>query len=111
MIISYINVILNDNHITSKEADNVRYLKRCFKIHEGDFYSKKYPDIERILNRQFEYLYQDNKIDRMEALQKVHLQDLFDLSYDQFSKLSDKAVKSAISKGADPMDLDIYIKI
>jgi hypothetical protein len=111
MIICYINVILDDNYITAKEAENVRYLKRFFKIKEGDFFSKKYFEIGRILDRQFEYMYQNNKIDHTEALQKVQLQGLFDLSYDQFLKLSDKAVKSAISRGADQMDLDTFIKI
>jgi hypothetical protein len=111
MIICYINVILDDNHITSKEAENVRYLKRFFKVKEGDFYSKKHFEIGRILDRQFEYMYQNNKIDNTEALQKVQLQGLFDLSYDQFLKLSDRAVKSAINRGADPMDLDTYIKL
>lgn len=49
-------------------------------------------------------MYQNDKIDNMEALQKIQLQELFDLSYDQFLKLSDKAVKSAINRGADPVE-------
>jgi hypothetical protein len=35
---------------------------------------------------------------------------MFDLSYDQFLELSQKAVQAAIERGADPLDLDTFIK-
>ena len=111
LILCYIHVILDDNFITSKEADNVKYLKLMFKIHEGDFYNIKYSEIEDILDRQLESMYQDNNINNEEALQKVELQELFNLSYDQFLELSAKAVKAAIDRGADPLDLDTFIKL
>ena len=82
-----------------------------FKIHEGDFYNIKYSEIEDILDRQLESMYQDNNINNEEALQKVELQELFNLSYDQFLELSAKAVKAAIDRGADPLDLDTFIKL
>ena len=88
----------------------LNFLKRFFKILEVDFYSKKYHQIEEILNKQFEYMYQNNVIDTNEALQKVELQQLFDLSYDQFLELSRKAVKGAIERGANVIDLDTFIK-
>lgn len=44
----------------------------------------------------------DNDIDANVALQKLHLQGLFDLSNDQFLKLSEKAVNGAINRGAAP---------
>jgi hypothetical protein len=110
MVLAYINLILIDNFITPKEAESIKYLKRFFKIKEGDFYSVKYNDIERILNKQFEHMYHNNIIDTEEALQKVELQELFDLSYDQFLQLSQNAVKAAIDRGANPIDLDTFIK-
>jgi len=110
MILSYINIILEDNYIMEREASNVNFLKRFFKIKEGDFYSLKYYDIERILEKQFEHMYKDNSINKVEALQKFELQELFNLSYDQFLQLSEKAVRSAIARGANLMDLDTFIK-
>ena len=110
MLLAYVNLILDDNYITAKEAESIKYLKLFFKIKEGDFYNKKYYEIERILDRQFENMYQNNVIDNEEALQKVELQELFDLSYDQFLELSIKAVKGAIKRGANPIDLDTFIK-
>jgi hypothetical protein len=72
--------------------------------------NKGLSDIERILNKQFEHMYHNNIIDTEEALQKVELQELFDLSYDQFLQLSQNAVKAAIDRGANPIDLDTFIK-
>ena len=108
IILAYINFVLDDDHITEKEADNVKFLKLLLKIKDGDFYKMKFFEIERILDRQFEHMYQDNQINTEEALQKVELQQLFDLSYDQFLHLSDKAVKEALARGADPMELDTF---
>ncbi len=88
VIIAYINVILDDDFVTSNEAENVKFLKLFFKIKEGDFYKYKFGQIEKMLDRQFEHMYQDNRINTEEALQKVELQELFDLSYDQFLHLS-----------------------
>lgn len=109
LLLYYTNLILDDNFITTKEAENIKFLKRFFKIKEGDFYHYKYHEIEMILNRQFGHMYQDNVIDNNEALHKVDLQELFDLGYDQFLELINKAVKDALSRGAKLKDLDTFI--
>lgn len=110
LILSYINLILDDNFITTEEAENVNFIKRFFKIKEGDFYFNKYREIEIILDRQLEHMYQNDSIDSEEALQKVELQELFDLSYDQFLEISQKAVKAALDRGANPAELDTFIR-
>lgn len=109
MLMAYINFILHDNVITEQEAVNIKQLKRFFRIKEGDFYNYRHNKIESILNRQFEHVYGDNKIDTEEALYKVGLQELFDLSYDQFLNLIDKEVKAALQRGANPNELDTVI--
>jgi hypothetical protein len=110
IILSYINLVLDDDYVTSNEGENVKFLKLFFRIREGDFYKMKYHEIEKLLDRQLEHMYEDNRINTEEALQKVELQELFDLSYDQFLHLSDKAVRAAIARGADPTNLDTFIK-
>ena len=70
-----------------------------------------YADVELLLEKQFEHMYQDNRIDTMEALQKVDLQELFDLSYDQFLEVCNKAAKAALARGADPTDLDTFMRL
>ena len=110
LLLTYINIILDDNVITEKEARNMTLLKRFFKIKEGDFYNYKYYEIERVLDRQFDLMYSNNDIDNDEALKKVELQDLFDLGYDQFLHLIEKTIKSALIRGANPDKLDTLIK-
>ena len=111
VMLVYINLILNDNVITENEAGNLKFLKRVFKIKEGDFYNYRYDEVKEILNRQFEPMYFDNQIDIEEALLKVGLQELFDLSYDQFIKLANEEVNAALYRGANLSDLDTVFKL
>ncbi len=106
LLIVYINIILNDHIITDKEKYNIEFLKKYFKIKEGDFFNNRYYEVEDILQRQFEGLYQDKIISNKEALINVDLQDLFDLSYDQFDKFKEKEVCKAIEQDANITDLD-----
>ena len=106
LLLAYIKLILQDNFISEEELKNLKLLKRLFSIKEGDFYNYRYKQIEEILDRQFTLIYSDNEIDTQEALHKVGLQELFDLSYDQFLELVDKEVKAAIERGAKDDDLD-----
>ena len=53
----------------------------------------------------------DNKIDSQEALQKVNLQEIFGLSYDEFLSLNNEAAIEALEKGADLLDIDTFITI
>lgn len=112
MLLAYINFILDDNVITVNEMANFKQLKRFFKIKEGDFYNYRYSNIEDVLNRQFQLIYLDNQIDTKEALHKVGLQELFDLSYDQFLVLANKEVRAALERGASANELDtVFINV
>lgn len=107
MLIVYINLILNNHEISDNELKNLFYLKLLFRIQEGDFYKNRFDEIDEILNRQFYRMYRnDDKIDYSEALHKVSLQKLFDLSYDQLLEFKEKEVVAAIERGANINDLD-----
>ncbi|HHU34120.1 MAG TPA: hypothetical protein GXZ49_02690 [Bacteroidetes bacterium] len=105
LIIVYINFVLKDHSISFNEKTNIGQLKKYFKIKEGDFYKKKYNEIEEILHRQFERLYADNFINGDEDTHINHLQDIFDLSYDQFDEFKAKEVRRALNEGANISDL------
>jgi HNH endonuclease len=111
MLLVYINLVLNDGVITENEAGNIKLLKRFFKIKEGDFYNLRYDEVDEVLNRQLERLYLDDKIDEAESLYKVGLQELFDLSYDQFLEFSNKQDKAALQRGATLPALDTVFKL
>lgn len=106
LLISYINLILKDHVISHSEKRNIQLLKMYFKIEEGDFYKYNRKDIETSLAKQFELLYNDNMIDKNEALYNVDLQDLFNLGYDQIEEIKRKEVEKALNRGANITDLD-----
>jgi hypothetical protein len=107
LVIDYIILALNDHLLTDEEIENVLYLKRLFEIRDGDFYREKYMAIGLVLDKQFQLIYRnDYKVSLEEALRKVHLQDIFDLSYDQFLEFKEKEIRNALNNGADLRDLD-----
>jgi hypothetical protein len=106
IIIDYAIIIVNDGIISQSESFNLKYLKRLFKIKEGDFFKLKQQEIKEIIQQQLYRLYSDNSIDTKEALYKVELQDLFDLSYEQMSLFVNPLVYEALERGANLTDLD-----
>jgi len=110
IILDYIGIVLNDDIITEDELSNCDQLKLIFKIEEGDFYKYKFTEINKILLKQLFKLYLDNTINKEEALQKVALQKLFDLSYDQFNEFDLHEAEHALERGADVNELDIFIR-
>lgn len=107
VLMRYIRLALKDHHITEEERKDVETLKKLFKIREGDLFNEKRDEIREILQQQFNRLYADKKIDRSEALYKVALQDMFDLSYDQMESFASDEIIKALREGASPHDLDI----
>lgn len=109
VIIDYVELILDDNTISSEEMNTLRMMKMFFHVQEGDFLKQhKEKQIEHILCRQLCLIYQDNKVDKDESLMKVDLQELFGLSYDQFLKFERKAIEQALKNGADIKNLDTF---
>ncbi len=86
LLLAYLNVILEDHYISEKEYLDFGLLKILFKIREGDFYSKRFNQVKEILLEQVSILWEENNMTPGEALLKVNLQDMFSLSYDQFSE-------------------------
>ena len=106
LIIVYVNLVLNDHIISENERNNIELLKIYFKIKEGDFIENRHAEIEDVLQRQFERQYTDDKIDHKESIHNVYLQEIFDLSYDQFDKFKEYEIVRALARGADITELD-----
>jgi len=88
LIIHYIYRSLNDNALSKTEKANIRFLKLVLEVKEGDFMKNKEikAEVTDIMKIQLRLLYiDDDKIDKQEALHKVDLQEIFGLSYDEFS--------------------------
>jgi hypothetical protein len=106
LLIAYINIVLKDNIITDDELRNLKILKLYFRVKEGDFYKKCYKGVENILHQQFEILYSDNKITSEEEKHDLRLQELFDLSYDQFDEFKENEIRKVLLRGANITELN-----
>ena len=112
IIIDYAKIILEDDCLTEDEMRVISLLKKYFQIKEGDFYVYgKKSDVEYILTSQLEKMYADGVIDKEEAIMKTDLQELFNLSYNQFLKIVNKVAVNAFNNGARIEDLDTFIKL
>jgi len=105
-LIEYAVLVLEDNVLTENEKTNFHFLKLYFEIKAGDFYKNKYQKIKMILEKEFEKLYADDLITADESEYTVILQDMFDLTYDQFDKLKEDIIRKSIERGASITDLD-----
>ncbi|TDS52413.1 hypothetical protein [Myroides indicus] len=106
-LISYAYFVLSDDFISEEELYDFTALKRIFRIKEGDFIKLKHFEVLEVLKQQFIRMYSDNFIDTKEAITKVNLQIMFDLSYDEFESLKEDEVITSLINGANPKDLDI----
>ncbi|MGS2761396.1 hypothetical protein [Sinomicrobium sp. M5D2P9] len=106
-LISYADFILEDNFISGEELNDFEILKRIFRIKEGDFIRLKGFQVKEILKKQFIRMYSDDYIDKKEAIEKVNLQIMFDLSFDEFETLKEDEIISSLRGGANPKDLNI----
>lgn len=108
----YIKIALKDNSISIEEINSVKFLKLLLDINEGDFVAdvNQYNEVADIIKTQLESMYaDDNKIDSNESIQKVHLQEMFGLNYDQFLQIANDIELNAIDRGAEYIDLDSFI--
>ncbi len=107
-ILEYIKLSLEDKLLTEEEKSNIIYLKRLFQIRPGDFYLHHILEVEQIIYNQFSIMYQDNLVSDEEALLKVDLQEIFDLSFDQMNQYSKKESITSVKQGVDVNDLDVF---
>ncbi len=108
LIFEYIKFSLEDNILTRKEREPIIYLKRLFQIQPGDFYDHNKLELEKLISFQLSKIYADNFVTPEEALLKVDIQELFDLSFDQMNEYAKEQAIVSVQKGADPIDLDVF---
>jgi len=112
LIIHYIYNALNDNKLTQAEKGNIRFLKMALEVLEGDFGKNKKvkTEVANIIKTQLRLIYiDDDEIDKEEALHKVDLQEIFGLSYDEFSVFDKFEAQLAIQRGARLENLDTVV--
>ncbi len=108
LIFEFIKLAFEDNILTVEEKNYIIYLKRLFHIKHGDFYVHSNGFIEQIIDYQLTKIYEDSFVTPQEALLKVDLQELFDLSFDQMNEYTKPKARTPIHQGANPIDLDVF---
>lgn len=111
VMFDYIDLCLEDDVLTQSEMQDFQTLQRFFRIQEGDFIRcHKEREIKNVLTEQLRKIQSDKVVDKSEALMKNDLQAMFGLSYDQFLAIENEVSKESIKNGANPLDLDTFIK-
>lgn len=111
VMFDYIDLCLEDDVLTQSEMQDFQTLQRFFRIQEGDFIRcHKEREIKNVLTEQLRKIQSDKVVDKSEALIKNDLQAMFGLSYDQFLAIENEVSKESIKNGANPLDLDTFIK-
>ena len=111
VMFDYIDECLEDDVLTQSEMQDFRVMQRFFRIQEGDFIRcHKEREIKKVLTEQLRKMQSDKVVDKIEALMKNDLQAMFGLSYDQFLAIENEVSKESIKGGANPLDLDTFIK-
>lgn len=107
-IFEYIRIALKDDLLSTEEKEVIGYFKRIFKIIPGDFIFHTNDQVENVITYQLTKMYSDNYITQEEALLKIDLQELFDLSFDQMNEYSKLEATVSLKQGADIGDLDVF---
>ena len=98
IILSFTRSCSEDLELTPHELDCVRTLKRLFRIKEGDFLRFRGPDVHEAVSVQLEYVLADGYIERAEDLHLVGLQQVFDLGFDDFTRIAHPDVLELLKK-------------
>lgn len=110
VVIDYANICLEDNALSEKEMEQIGLLKLFFRIKEGDFYKfGKEKEVKQVLSIQLRKMYNDDFINKDEALMKNDLQSLFGLSYDEFLIIVNAIAEESLQRGGNLKDLDTII--
>ena len=107
--IQYARLCLADNALSEEEINSMNILKKLLYIKEGDYYKYgRQQDVKNLIATQLYRLYEDDEINYEEAIYKVELQGLFNLSFKEFENVVRDIAKESYERGADYFKLDTY---
>jgi len=97
LLMYYIRLCLADHDLNDQEMRAIRDLKRLFRIEEGDCLALCSEEVSELLAVQMRRILADRQVDQVEALQKVQLQEAFDLGYDKVIELTRPFVEETVA--------------
>lgn len=96
VVLYCVRLALADHDLSESELENIRYLKRLFRIKEGDIQELQPEEVAELLTGQMTVILADKNVDPAEQLEKVRLQEAFDLGYDQFLEITRPLVRQIV---------------
>ena len=107
LTIEYVQACIKDGIIIESEILNAEILKRLFRIKEGDFYRNRFQDVKGLIEQEVLKLLgaNENCLTEEHAEQLLGYQHVFDLSQDQFLKMTRDVALKAIADGAKAASL------
>jgi hypothetical protein len=95
ILLAYVRTVLQHGPLSPDDRANIAQLKTILQIREGAFYLHRAAEVSALLQDQMEVTLADDMIDDAEDLQQVALQEIFDLSYDDYLMLVRRPVDAA----------------
>ena len=96
-VLNIIEEALRDHHLTADERIEIRVIRHQLGLSEGALLLHRRERIADLLIREMKRLLADKKVDAAEALYQVDLQEIFDLSYDEYCAMTKSAADEIIS--------------
>ncbi len=112
LIAYFVELCLDDHVLTTEERLAAKQLKRLLHIKEGDLWGLRRREVEELVGREVDRILASGMVDQAEALYQAHLQEVFDLSYDQYLEVSrrfvdrivDEKIQKLAASGAGPRE-------
>ncbi len=98
LVVYFVELCLDDHVLTTEERLAVKQLKRLLHIKEGDLWGLRRREVEELVGREVDRILSDEMVDQEEALYQAHLQEVFDLAYDQYLEISRRFVDRIIDE-------------
>jgi hypothetical protein len=98
LVLEYVNKRLEAGGLTEDDARGIRLLKAMFGIAEGDFFMLRPREVQQVLINQLEQILFDGLIETSEEAAQAELQRAFDLSFDQYLRLTRAEYERGIAR-------------
>jgi len=95
LVLGYVAAALENGPLTAEHQANVRALRRCLRMADGEFAELRSSEVAALLGEQLDRILEDGQVDDAEELYQVELQAAFGLSYDQYLALTRAVIERA----------------
>lgn len=98
LVVLFIGGCIRDHRLDDGERREIDRLKKLLGIREGSLFKSRRAEITGLIREEIELVLADRKVDREEALYQAVLQDVFDLSYDEYLSVTREAVRRILDE-------------